>query len=385
MIFVSFTIFGIYLNVNADVEICKGLTELGYDVYLIALRSKNRVRIRDSNVNLVLIPLRYMPIFTSIFFGIAVTLFLPFLMIAKKPKYIIMQPGTNMFSIVWKPLLSIMRTKLIFDIRSTPVEVISFTGALDAIMFDISVALSKIAFDGMTTITTLMRREICNKFHINPESVGVWTSGVSLKLFKPEDYNGLEMRKKYNLTEKFVVFYHGGISFTRGIIEVVKSIELCKGEYGDVIFFLVGKGQALQSIKEMIGIKGLEDRVIAIGAVDYMEVPKYISLCDVGIIPLPDLSYWRHQSPLKLLEYLAMKKPVIVTDIPAHRQVIGDSKCGIYISSADPQDIAKGISYAHDNIETLRKFGSFGRAIAEKYEWKEVAKDLETYLISIKS
>ena len=69
--------------------------------------------------------------------------------------------------------------------------------------------------------------------------------------------------------------------------------------------------------------------------VDYEDVPKYISMSDVAIIPLPDMHYWRSQSPLKLLEYLAMTKTVIISDIPAHRAVIGDA-CGIYSPSLHP-------------------------------------------------
>jgi len=118
--------------------------------------------------------------------------------------------------------------------------------------------------------------------------------------------------------------------------------------------------------------------------VDYAEVPKYIAMCDVGIVPLPDLPYWRFQCPLKLLEYLAMKKVVIVTDIPAHRAIIGKEKCGIYISSVKPIGIAKSITYAYNNKEKLGKWGEIGRTIIkQEYTWEKVARDLENYLLSI--
>jgi hypothetical protein len=40
-----------------------------------------------------------------------------------------------------------------------------------------------------------------------------------------------------------------------------------------------------------------------------------------------------------------MEKAVILTDIPAHRAVIGEAKCGVYISSVNPMEIAKAIEY----------------------------------------
>jgi glycosyltransferase involved in cell wall biosynthesis len=154
--------------------------------------------------------------------------------------------------------------------------------------------------------------------------------------------------------------------------------------YPDVVLFLLGAGPIVPGLKELIQKEKLQDNVIVHDPVDYAEVPKHIAMCDVGIIPLPDLAYWRFQCPLKLLEYLAMKKVVIATDIPAHRSIIGKEKCGIYISSAKPMEIAKSIMYAYHNREQLEEWGKTGRKIIkQKYTWEKVAKNLENYLLSV--
>jgi glycosyltransferase involved in cell wall biosynthesis len=271
------------------------------------------------------------------------------------------------------------------DIRSTPVEPDNFQGSLRTLRFNTSVAIAKKVFDGMTTLTDLMKQEICNKFYIDPRFIGVWTSGVSTALFKPENYDGVEIRKKLGLINKFIVFYHGSLSLYRGIEESIESIRILKKECDDIVLFLLGKSpraRDLLVIKELIQKSEVQDNVIIHSAVCYEDVPKYISMCDVGIVPLPDLPYWRYQCPLKLLEYLAMKKVVIVTDIPANREVIGESKCGIYVSSLDPEKIANAITYAYDNRDKLKEWGSDGRVIVEeKYSRNEVAKDLESFLL----
>jgi glycosyltransferase involved in cell wall biosynthesis len=124
--------------------------------------------------------------------------------------------------------------------------------------------------------------------------------------------------------------------------------------------------------------------VIIHDAVDYENVPKYISMSDVAIIPLPDMHYWRSQSPLKLMEYLAMKKVVIISDIPAHRAIIGGETCGIYLSSVKPIEIAKSIEHALQNKYRLREWGEIGRVIIQNgYTWQKVANDLNGYLLSI--
>jgi glycosyltransferase involved in cell wall biosynthesis len=126
---------------------------------------------------------------------------------------------------------------------------------------------------------------------------------------------------------------------------------------------------------------GVQEKVIFHDPVSYDKIPRFIKLVDLGIIPLPDLQQWRNQCPLKLLEYLAMGKVVIATDIPANRDVLGDSKCGILVPSAEPREIANAIVYAYNNRGILGELGIQGQAIIEKrYSWTRVANDFEEYL-----
>lgn len=119
-------------------------------------------------------------------------------------------------------------------------------------------------------------------------------------------------------------------------------------------------------------------------SVAYSDVPKYIAMCNVGIVPLPNLPYWRHQCSLKLLEYLTIEKVVIVTDIPANREIVGNGKCGIYISSPNPVEIANSIVHVYQNREKLKKWGTSGREIITKRcNWGKAAEGLENYVLKV--
>jgi glycosyltransferase involved in cell wall biosynthesis len=235
-----------------------------------------------------------------------------------------------------------------------------------------------------------MKKEICNRFHIDPEWVGVWSSGVSADLFSYEQYahDGMDLREKFGLTEGFIVFYHGGFSQARGLMDAIGAMSLVKTRYPDLVLFLLGTGSAetVEEMRKAIMESGLQDRVVLHGAVDYKEVPKYIAMSDVGIVPLLDLPQWRNQCPLKLLEYLAMKRVVIISDIPCHREIIGTDKCGIYMSSISPAGIASSIAYAHENRDKLKDWGANGQVIVmNKYTWEKIARNLEDYLIRMEN
>ncbi len=48
-----------------------------------------------------------------------------------------------------------------------------------------------------------------------------------------------------------------------------------------------------------------------------------------------------------------MEKTIVLSDIPAHRMVVKIGVCGIYVTSTEPDSIARAIEYAYDNKEKL--------------------------------
>jgi glycosyltransferase involved in cell wall biosynthesis len=369
-----------FSNVISQTEVSKQLSKRGNDVYLFAMGSKENCPQINANMHLTLIPLKFVPIITASLYVLALLIFLPFHLIIKKPDYIITEKGTSIIGFILKIFLRPLNFKVILDIRSTPLTNETRERA-NKFLFRVSISLAK-KLDGITILTEHMKKEFCHKFNINPSFVGVWTSGVSTTLFDPEKYDGKEMREKLGLTEKFIIFYHGGLR-PHGLVETIKAIEMLKEKYHDLTLFMLGSGPylAARTLTDLVREIGLQNNVIIHEKVNYVDVPKYIAMCDLGIVPLPNLPNWRYQCPLKLLEYLAMKKVVIATDIPANREVMGKSKSGIYVPSTDPKEIAKAIIYAHENKENLKEWGCHGRAIIEeKFTWEKVAEDFDNHL-----
>lgn len=384
---VSSTILDLSLNRMAFLDILEQFSKLGHKSSLIAVRSKNAPRIKNPQEHVISVPLRRVPLVLPVMFTLVLFIFLPIFVAISTCDIIVMEPDIHVLSAFPAFIIAkFKKTKFVLDIRSTPVETIGFRGFLQKLFFSVAIVVAKKLFDGMTIITPLMKQEVCKTYEINPAKVGVWTTGVSDSLFNPENFSSerVELKGKLGLSEKFVVFYHGGFSATRGLTETVEALELLRHKYPDIVFFLLGSGPALPLLRTLVHKDGLQNNVFVHNPVEQREVPKFIAMSDVCIVPLPYHPYWRFQCPLKLLEYLAMEKTVIVSDIPAHRSIIGDKRCGIYVSPVKPAEIAQSIEYAYRNKDKLVEWGKVGRTIIqEKYEWEKVAKDLENYLLSI--
>ena len=386
IVWVTFLVLDAQLHKTSQFEILGNLAKKGYITSLIAIRSKKKFENRKAQVSVTSIPLRNVPIITGFIYSMLIFFFLPLHIIFSNPDFVITQPTIPIASFIpTLPISRIKKTKLVLDIRTITVQA-GFRGFIHDFLFTTSILAAKKLFNGITIITSSMKAEICQKYGLDPDKVGVWSSGVSPSLFKPEVWvsHGLEIKARLGLTKKFVVFYHGALSPNRGLLETVKAIQLIRRIHPEVVLFLLGSGPLASVLKDFIKKEALQSNVIIHDAVDYENVPKYISMSDVAIIPLPDMHYWRSQSPLKLMEYLAMKKVVIISDIPAHRTIIGEETCGIYLSSVKPIEIAKSIEYAMQNKYRLREWGEIGRVIIQNgYTWQKVANDLSDYLLSI--
>jgi teichuronic acid biosynthesis glycosyltransferase TuaH len=77
---------------------------------------------------------------------------------------------------------------------------------------------------------------------------------------------------------------------------------------------------------DMTRIAGLLSRpnVQWVGAKRFEELPSYLSVIDVGILPYGDSAFNRASSPLKTLEYLAAGRAAVTTDLPAIRALHTD-------------------------------------------------------------
>lgn len=381
IVWLSSQVLDLFLSKTAYIEISKNLAELGNQVDFFAIRSKTLLKSDSPNMHLLAIPLRRLPYVAAFSYVVLASVLLPFYILMRKPDFVILEPkfGSTFFSLVFRLFPSSLRPILIMDVRSTPVEVHTLHTSINSFWFNSSVITARKIFDGFTVASEEMKKELCSKFNMNPESMRVWRNGVDLRLFSPGKYDGAELRMKLGLKDQFIVFYHGSFRPNGGITETIKGIKLLEDKCPDLVLFLLGGGPALQLYKQTIQENHIQNRVIIHPPVDYAEVPKYIAIGNVGIVPLPDIPDWRNQSPLKLIEYLAMKKRVIATDIPANRGLTGGDKCVTYLSSVNPDEIAKAIEFAYERKEKLESCEASEILIGD-YDWKKVAEKFVNYL-----
>jgi len=112
-------------------------------------------------------------------------------------------------------------------------------------------------------------------------------------------------------------------------------------------------------------------RVKYLRVLDRSSIANLLSRARLGLLVLqPEPNFW-NAMPIKLFEYMAAGIPVIASDFPLWRQIIGEAGCGLLVDPQDPQAIARAMEYLLSHDAEAQAMGRRGRqAACELYNWK---------------
>jgi glycosyltransferase involved in cell wall biosynthesis len=164
------------------------------------------------------------------------------------------------------------------------------------------------------------------------------------------------IREKFNISDdKKILLYQGMLLKGRGIIPVIKALPLLE----NFVFCLLGEGNLENEIIKTAEELGLRDRVILAGRVDYDKLHIWTCSADIGISINEPISFsYELALPNKLFEYCMAGLPVIVSDLPALKQLVTEYNIGKIISTeTTPEEIKNAINeiIIDDNYKSYKE------------------------------
>jgi glycosyltransferase involved in cell wall biosynthesis len=313
------------------------------------------------------------------------------LMAGWRPDVVLMDPNTCLAAWPWHLArrLGLLRTAFVLDVRTTPVDCRGVMGRLEERLFGAALRYAARWMDGITVITPFMREALAAEHGLDAGRIGVWSSGVSLSHFDPARYPTEEtrdLRRELGLDGRFVFLCHGSLEPSRGVGTTIRALAALGDRGKEIGLLIVGRGPALPALRRDAARLGLEERVVFREAVSYDEIPRYVAAADAGMVPWPDLIWWRTGSPLKLMEFLAMGKPSLVTDIEAHRDLLGEATFAFYGGRGEVADWADGLLHVRSALVGQRDaLATAARQFAiDNLTWDRQADRLCAYIDGIR-
>jgi glycosyltransferase involved in cell wall biosynthesis len=166
---------------------------------------------------------------------------------------------------------------------------------------------------------------------------------------------------------KMLIAYMGVIAPQDGVDYLLRSLHCLVHELHVDGFHcvIIGDGDAVPALKALTEQLGLGDRVRFTGWVPRRMVPTYLSAADICVAPEPSNSLNDRSTIVKVMEYMAVGKPIVAFDLPEHRYSAGAG--AIYARPNEELDYACKMATLLADPDLRKKLGQAGRARAEAH------------------
>jgi glycosyltransferase involved in cell wall biosynthesis len=168
----------------------------------------------------------------------------------------------------------------------------------------------------------------------------------------------------------FTMIYHGTVGSRHGLDIAVRAAALARATLPDLELRIVGDGDFFPQVRAVVEELGVQDVVrLDQGFVPMEQLLPTIRDASVGLVPILDDPFTRYMLPVKLLEYVALGIPVIVSDTPTIRSHFDDGMV-CFAAPGDPADLARKMIEMRDPARQARVAAAASRFTAE-HTWEQ--------------
>lgn len=207
-------------------------------------------------------------------------------------------------------------------------------------------------------------------------------NGTSPEVFDPARVKP-ELRTKLGLNGKFVVAFAGLHGIAQGLPSILETAKHLQ-EHPQIVFLFIGEGPVK---KELVAIKERDNltNVIFLSEVPREEIPYYLNISNVLLVPLKDDKIFETFIPSKLFDFMACAKPIILSVPGEAREILETSRSGVFVPPEDSQQLKQAIlDLSSQDPTQLHILGKRGREhVIEHYSRDRQAQQLSEVLENI--
>ena len=165
------------------------------------------------------------------------------------------------------------------------------------------------------------------------------------------------------------LLYLGSLHPWKGVDTLIRALPHVKQPAE--LHIVGGNEQRIAELRKLAEELHVVPRVVFHGAVEPGKRFEYIHEADICLLPLTDIGLGgRYTSPLKLFEYMAAGKAIIVSDLPSMRQVLTPEQNALLVPNGDAEAFARSIDRLLTNKELRTRVGDSAKTLAQNFSWR---------------
>ena len=219
----------------------------------------------------------------------------------------------------------------------------------------------------VVTVTDLWRVRLINR-GVQARKVGVVMNVADDRHFYPR--NSQNGKSK----DRFELIYHGTFKEHYGMKELIQSIGLARDQVPGIHLTLQGVGEYVGEMTRLVEDLGLQNEVtINNFAIPVYDLPELINQADLGIVPNRNDLFSGDLLPTKMLEYIALGKPVIAAKTRVISHYFDDTMVQFF-QPGDPSSLSEQIVYAYQHQDNITELKNNFHKFTDQYNWEVISR-----------
>lgn len=175
---------------------------------------------------------------------------------------------------------------------------------------------------------------------------------------------------------KFLGVIHGAMLKRCGQDVAISAIDIVKDEIPNIQLNILGYGEYESELKRLVSRLRLKHYVHFYGFIPFFDMIKMVTKSDFGIVPMEKNAYSDLVHTNKMFEFIAMKKPVIISRTRAVEEFFGsDDTCLKYFKSGDVNELADSIIEIYKNPEKREQMTSNAFKKFKSVSWEKTKEE----------
>lgn len=193
--------------------------------------------------------------------------------------------------------------------------------------------------DAVVTISDSMANELIGR-GVPADKVSVVPNSVDERFLEPTlDSATQSFKDRWKLNGHRVIGYISNISRREGHYILCDAFARLHDRHSDTRLLIVGDGPVREELEQHVLELGIGGAVIFTGTIDHEEILAAYGSIDIFVVPrLPDYAS-DYVTPMKPVEAMAMKCPLVMSDRPVFHELIGDEERGLFFKTGDTESL----------------------------------------------
>lgn len=226
--------------------------------------------------------------------------------------------------------------------------------------------------DHLTYLGEFTRRAISRTINSSAQSAMVKIApGIDTEHFAPSDSS--ELKSQLGITDKKVIVSVGRLVHRKGQDVLIEAMPQILSKIPKAHLLLIGEGPYRQYLEKRAKDLEIDSDITFIGRVMYSDLPKYICLGEVFVMPSRSRLAGLEVEGLGIvyLEASACGLPVIAGDSGGAPDAVIDGVTGVVVDGKDQHVIATSIVNLLEDQEKAREMGRNGREwVINQWRWE---------------